>query len=332
MFPIGVLLSWARGQLHFLDQALGCSVGMAQSMGLHRSYAGCCRCRNRGDIRDSWCLWFWSCRHCWCNRQRLQQLCRLGGCRHSHRNVRCDKSLQCGWCDIRDSVSGLDTAFTKVSSHTAVGHAITGVHLVAVFWQDAYHSGRDPGLMGGVIHHNGLASIQGCKRFALFVCLWLGGIGPGINSFVNLEGSQISVVNSGRNGGLDLALVQEFSRWWELGINGCSLECQKGKLWVSTAVLSMLECMLHGCDAHLGKSISLWVVWAWGFMCDTPRGANSVNCALTYWGLAAVGAKYFGNSMLQKHLFEHWDNFDSVALARWEVLDEDHLQIEVTAY
>ena len=59
----------------------------------------------------------------------------------------------------------------KVTSHAAVDHAITGAHLVAVFWQDTYHSGRNPDLMEGVVHCNGLASIQGCKRFALFVCL-----------------------------------------------------------------------------------------------------------------------------------------------------------------
>ena len=59
----------------------------------------------------------------------------------------------------------------KVSSHAAVDHAITGAHLVAVFWQDMYHSGRDPDLVEGVVHCNRLASIQGCKRFASFVCL-----------------------------------------------------------------------------------------------------------------------------------------------------------------
>ena len=61
--------------------------------------------------------------------------------------------------------------FTEVSSHTAVDHTITGMHLVAVFQQDVCHSGRDPDLMEGVIHSNGLAGIQGCKRFASFVCL-----------------------------------------------------------------------------------------------------------------------------------------------------------------
>ena len=34
----------------------------------------------------------------------------------------------------------------------------------------------------------------------------------GINSFMNLEGCWVSVVNSGRNGGPNLALVQELSR------------------------------------------------------------------------------------------------------------------------
>ena len=134
-------------------------------MGLHRGYAGCCRhrCRHRGDFRDSWHLWFWSHRCCRCNRQRLQQLCKLVGCRQCCRNVRSGRSLQCGWCDSWGSVCGLDTAFMKVSSCTAVDHAITGAHLVAVFWQDAYHSGGDPELMEGVLHCNRLAGIQGCK-------------------------------------------------------------------------------------------------------------------------------------------------------------------------
>ena len=61
--------------------------------------------------------------------------------------------------------------FTKVSSCAPVDHTITGAHLIVVFQQDTYHSGRDPDLMEGVIHHNGLAGIQGCERFASFVCL-----------------------------------------------------------------------------------------------------------------------------------------------------------------
>ena len=138
----------------------------------------------------------------------------------------------------------------------AVDHAITGVHLVTVFWQDTYHSGRDPDLMEGVRHCNRLASIQGCKGFALFACLCLGGIGVDINLFMNLEGCQVGVVNSGRNGSPNLVLVQE------LGINGCGSEYQKGELWISAAVLSMFECMLHGFYVCLSESIQLQVVWA----------------------------------------------------------------------
>ena len=82
---------------------------------------------------DSWHLWFWSCTHCRCNRQRLWQLCRLNRGRQWHRNVRSGRSLQCGWCDIWGSVSGLDTTFAEVLLHVSVDHAITGAHLVAVF-------------------------------------------------------------------------------------------------------------------------------------------------------------------------------------------------------
>ena len=115
----------------FLDQVLGCSAGTVQSTGLHRGSAGCHRCRHRSDFRDRWCLWFCSCRCCKCNRQMLWQLCRLGGCRHCHRNARYGRSLQCGWCYSWGSVSGFGTAFMEVSSHVAVDHTITGAHLVS---------------------------------------------------------------------------------------------------------------------------------------------------------------------------------------------------------
>ena len=141
-----------------------------------------------GDFGDSWCLWFWSCRCCGHSGWRLWQLCRLGGCRQWCRNARCGRSLWCGCSDSWDSVSGLDAAFTKVLSHAAVDHTITGVHLVPVFWQDMYHSGRNSHLAKGVISHNWLTSIQGCKRSAASVCLQQGGIGVGINSFMNLDG------------------------------------------------------------------------------------------------------------------------------------------------
>ena len=173
---------------------LGCNAGTAQSTGLHRGYTGCCRCRHmhRGDSRDSWCLWFWSCRCCRCSGWRLWQLCRHEGCRQWCRNVRSGRSLWCGWCDIWGGVSGLDTTFMEVLPCVAVDHTITDAHLLVVFQQDMYHSGRDPDFTEGVIHCNRLASTQGCKGLASFIYLWLGGIGAVINSFMSLEGCQIS--------------------------------------------------------------------------------------------------------------------------------------------
>ena len=93
----------------------------------------------------------------------------------------------------------------------------------------------------------------------------------------------------------------------------------------------MLECMLHGFYTCLSKSFWLWVVRAWDLMCDTPRGAE-LGKLCTRILRAIVRAEYFGNSMLWQHLFEQWDNFDSVALARWKMSDEDHLWIEVTTH
>ena len=59
-------------------------------------------------------------------------------------------------------------------------------------------------------------------------------------------------------------------------------------------------------------------------MCDTPRGAE-LGELCTHILRVIVGVEYFRNSVLQEHLFEQRDNFNSVALARWNVLDEDHL-------
>ena len=67
----------------------------------------------------------------------------------------------------------------------------------------------------------------------------------GSNPFMNLDGCWVSVADFGRDGNPKLALVQEISRYWELGIDWSSSECQEGKLWIGTTVLSMLECMLH---------------------------------------------------------------------------------------
>ena len=200
----------SQGQLQFLDQVLGCTAGIVWSMGLHRGYAVCCRhrCRHRGNFRDSWCLWFCSHRCCRCSRQRLWQLCRLDWCRHCCRNARYGRSLQCGWDDSWGSVIGFDTAFMKVSSRVVVYHAITGVHLVAVFWQGSYHSGRDPDFMDCVIHHNGLTSIQWHQCFATLVSLWFGGFWACVDLLMNSYGWWVTVAYLGWNGCSELVLVQ----------------------------------------------------------------------------------------------------------------------------
>ena len=66
---------------------------------------------------------------------------------------------------------GLTLHSQRLLSYVVVDHVITGAHLAAVFWQDVYHSGRNPDLAEGIVHCNGLAGIQGCKRFAPIVCL-----------------------------------------------------------------------------------------------------------------------------------------------------------------
>ena len=64
-----------------------------------------------------------------------------------------------------------------------------------------------------------------------------------------------------------------------------------------------LECMLHRFYTCLGKSIRLWVVRTWDLVCDIPRGAE-LSELCTHILRAIVRAEYFGNSMLQEHLFE----------------------------
>ena len=44
------------------------------------------------------------------------------------------QSLQCVSCAALDSVNSFDTAFTKVSLHTAVCGTIAGAYLIAVLW------------------------------------------------------------------------------------------------------------------------------------------------------------------------------------------------------
>ena len=51
----------------------------------------------------------------------------------------------------------------KLLSCVVVDHTITDVHLVAVFWHDMYHSGRDPDLMEGVIITMGWLVYRGTR-------------------------------------------------------------------------------------------------------------------------------------------------------------------------
>ena len=159
----------------------------------------------------------------------------------------------------------------------------------------------------------------------------LEGIRVGINPFMNLEGCWVSVADFGRDIGPKLALVQELSRWWELGINWSSSECQEDELPISTAVLSTLEYMLHWFHTCLCKSIWLWIVWAWGLIGDTP-GIAEISEHGTDILRTIVRAKDFWDSVLWEHFLEQQDDFDGVALARWKISDKDHLQVEVTTY
>ena len=80
--------------------------------------------------------------------------------------------LQCGSCTTWDSVDCFDTTFTtKVSPRVAVCGTIADAYLIAVPWQNTYHSSRNPNLSEGVIHCNWLSSIQWHKCSAAFVSL-----------------------------------------------------------------------------------------------------------------------------------------------------------------
>ena len=80
-------------------------------------------------------------------------------------------NLQCGSCATWDSVDCFDTVFTEVSPCAVVCGTIAGAYLIAVLWEDAYHSHRNPNLLEGVICCNWLTSIQWHKCFAAFVSL-----------------------------------------------------------------------------------------------------------------------------------------------------------------
>ena len=53
-------------------------------------------------------------------------------------------SLQCGSCPTWDSVGYFDTVFTEVSPCAVVCGTIASAYLIAVLWEDTYHSSRNP--------------------------------------------------------------------------------------------------------------------------------------------------------------------------------------------
>ena len=128
------------------------------------------------------------------------------------------------WCHW-DSVSCLDTAFMEVSPCMAVCGTITGVYLIAVPWEGAHHSSRNPNLPEGVVCCNWLTSIQWCKCFAAFVSLCLSRFRACVNLLMDLCGWWIAVAYLGQNGHFESALIQQLCWRWKLSVNRCSSEC-----------------------------------------------------------------------------------------------------------
>ena len=78
--------------------------------------------------------------------------------------------------------------FTEVSPHAVVCGTIAGAYLIAVPWEDVYHSSRNPNLPKDVVSGNWLTSIQWCKCFAAFVSLCLSRFRVCVNLLVDLWG------------------------------------------------------------------------------------------------------------------------------------------------
>ena len=89
--------------------------------------------------------------------------------------------------------------------------------------------------------------------------------------------------------------------------------------------------MFDGTDVCLGKSIGLWVRQI-GVLCVIPQDIQkSANWALTYCG-PSLEQRALGMPCSAKHLLQQQDNLVGVALARWNLSDKDHLQVEVAHY
>ena len=96
-----------------------------------------------------------------------------------------------------------------VSPCMAVGGTIASTYLIAVPWQDAYHSSRNPNLLEGVVCCNWLTSIQWCKCFAAFVSLCLSRFRACIDLLTDLWGCWVTVAYLSWDGCPELVLVQQ---------------------------------------------------------------------------------------------------------------------------
>ena len=118
------------------------------------------------------------------------------GCMHGADggNAGCSTKKQClvGTCSVAvvplGTVLAALTLFMEVSLHVAVCGTIAGVYLIAVLWEDAYHSSRNPNLSKDVIGCNWLTSIQWHKCFAMFVSLCLSRFRACIDLLMDLWG------------------------------------------------------------------------------------------------------------------------------------------------
>ena len=206
--------------LDLLDQVSWCQVGMARSLGLHRCGMGCHMHWCQGILLNSWCgrnswsLFHLGCQCCRCSRCGLHAQCRCRWCRLFHYEAGSWQSLWCGSGAIWDSVDCFDTVFMEMLPCTAVCGTIAGTYLIAVLWEDAYHSSRHPNLSGGVVHCNWLTSIQWHKCFAVFISLCLSRFRVCINLLIDLWGWWVTVAYLGWNG-CSWFIMKTLPGWFE---------------------------------------------------------------------------------------------------------------------
>ena len=116
-----------------------------------------------------------------------------------------------------------------------------------------------------------------------------------------------------RHSGSYSSLVEHFSWWTKVGIDGCTPVCQQGKVGVLPWIFGMGEETFCNFDSSFSLAITPWV----------PRGAGCVIKVplLSELGELMAGKLWsiirsdgFRNSMLGEQLLEHWDGFGSITL------------------